>query len=154
MSAKAQSVHQPQESESGEIQELYRLFLLEKAPALLGPDRTSIPIPESIYNILLQVIGYMTQGKGVSVIPVMQELTTQAAANMLGVSRPFLIGLLNSGDIPFHKTGTHRRVYLKDLLAFRNKRDQQRKTILTDLAKRELEDGTYDQIHIPDDAGG
>ena len=50
-------VYQPREIEADEIHELYRLFLLEKAPALIGPDRKSIPIPESIYNVLLQVIG-------------------------------------------------------------------------------------------------
>src|SRR5687767_13998014 len=111
MAAKAHTVHQLQESEGVEIQELYRLFMLEKAPALVGPNRESVPIPESIYKVLLQVIGYMAQGKAVSVVPVMQELTTQHAANMLGVSRPFLIGLLNEAKIPFHKTGTHRRIY-------------------------------------------
>lgn len=103
------AVFQAPDTESAEIQDLYRLFLLEKAPALIGPNRESIPLPESIYNILLQVLGYLRQGKGVSVVPVMQELTTQQAANLLGVSRPFLIDVLNRGEIPFHKTGTHRR---------------------------------------------
>jgi len=147
--ATAPAVHQPLEAESAEIRELYRLFLLEKAPALVGPDRHSIPIPESIYNVLLQVIGYMIQGKGVSVVPVMEELTTQRAANMVGVSRPFFINLLNQGEIPFHKTGTHRRIFLKDLLAYRKRRDQERRHILEELAKRELQDGTYDSMHIP-----
>ena len=151
MAAKIDGVHQFRESETAEIQELYRLFLLEKAPALVGPNRESIPIPESISNILLQVIGYMSQGKGVSVIPVMQELTTQQAANILGVSRPFLVGLLKSGEIPFHKTGTHRRVYLKDLMSYRSARDEERKRILAGLAKRDLEDGTYDQVS-PDES--
>jgi excisionase family DNA binding protein len=144
------AVHQSQESESAEIQDLYRLFLLEKAPALVGPDRKAIPIPESIYNILLQVIGYMKEGKGVSIVPIMQDLTTQAAANLLGVSRPFLIELLNEGKIPFHKTGTHRRICLKDVLAYRDSRDEVRKRVLSDIAKQSLEDGTYDEIYVPD----
>src|SRR6202035_1848698 len=101
-------VYQSLDTESQEIQELYRLFLREKAPALVGPNHESLPLPESIYNILLQVLGYLRQGKGVSVVPVMEELTTQQAANLLGVSRPFLIELLNKEEIPFHKTGTHR----------------------------------------------
>jgi len=147
----ATNVHQMQESESAEIQALYRLFLMEKTPALVGPDRKSIPIPESIYNILLQVIGYMTQGKSVSVMPVMQELTTQQAANMLGMSRPFLVGLLSRNEIPHHKTGSHRRIYLKDLLAYRDKRDKNRKHVLAEIAKRDVEDGTYDQMPAPDD---
>jgi excisionase family DNA binding protein len=147
----ARAVHQPSDTESAEIQELYRLFLVEKTPALVGPDRKSIPIPESIYKILLQVIGYMSQGKAVSVIPIMQELTTQQAANILGVSRPFLVDLLGRGEIEFHKTGTHRRIYLKDLMAYREKRDQERKRVLAEMANQSLADGDYDEIRVPDE---
>jgi excisionase family DNA binding protein len=60
----------------------------------------------------------MTQEKGVSVIPVMRELATQTAVGILGVSRPFLVGLIERGEIPFHKVGTHRRIYLKDVLDY------------------------------------
>jgi excisionase family DNA binding protein len=144
------SVHQPSENDSAEIQELYRLFLLEKAPALLGLNRESIPIPESVFNVLRQVIGYMRQGKGVSVVPVMEELTTQRTANLLGVSRPFVIDLLNRNEIPHHKAGTHRRIYLKDVIEYRNKRDQERKKILAEIAKQALSDGDYDQVYIPE----
>ena len=144
------SVHQPREADSAEIQELYRLFLLEKAPALIGPNRESIPIPESIFNVLRQVIGYMRQGKGVSVVPVMEELTTQRAANILGVSRPFLVELLNREEIPHHKTGTHRRIYLRDLMEYRTKRDQERKAVLAGLAKEAIDAGDYDQVYVPD----
>src|SRR5262245_3482980 len=98
----AEAIQRP-DSEDAEIQELYRLFRLKKAPALLGPNDESIPLPESVYNVLRQVLGYMSQGKAVSVVPVMEELTTQRAANLLGVSRPFFVGLLNAGVIPFHK---------------------------------------------------
>ena len=144
------AVYQAPDTESAEIQELYRLFLLEKAPALVGPNREPIPLPESIYNILLQVLGYLRQGKGVSVIPVMQELTTQQAANILGVSRPFLIELLNQGQLPFHKTGTHRRIYRRDLMEYQAKRDLERKRILTEIAKRAIAEGEYDRMYVPD----
>jgi len=146
----ARAVYQPRDAESAEIQELYRLFLLQKAPALIGPDRESIPIPESIYNILLQVIGYMRQGKGVSVVPVMQELTTQQAANLLGVSRPFLIEILNRSEIPFHKTGTHRRIYLKDIMEYQKRRDLNRKRILGEIAKKAIAEGDYDTMYVPE----
>ena len=147
----ATAVHQPREAENAEIQELYKLFLRDKAPALVAPNGQPIPIPESIYNILLQVIGYMKQGKAVSVIPIMQELTTQQAANMLGVSRPFLVSLLNSDEIPFHKTGTHRRIYLKDLVDYMTRRDQNRKRILGEIAKKAAADGDYDRMYVPED---
>jgi excisionase family DNA binding protein len=147
----SRAVYQSLDNESAEIQELYKLFLVEKAPALIGPDRESIPLPESIYNILLQVLGYLTQGKGVSVIPVMQELTTQQGANLLGVSRPFLIDLLNREEIPFHKIGTHRRIYRKDVMDYLAKRDKERKRILGEIAKRAVADGDYDQMYVPDE---
>ena len=147
----AATVYQAPDAESAEIQELYKLFLLEKAPALIGPDRESIPLPESIYNILVQVLGYLRQGKSVSVIPVMQELTTQQAANLLGMSRPFLIDLLNRGEIPFHKVGTHRRIYRKDVMDYQAKRDENRSRILAEMAKRAVAEGDYDQMSVPDE---
>lgn len=150
--ADSAAVHQPAEADSAEIQELYRLLLLEKAPALIGPNRENIAIPVSVFNVLRQVIGYMRQGKGVSVIPVMEELTTQRAANILGVSRPFLIDLLRKGEIAYHKTGTHRRIYLKDLVEYRKKRDQERKEVLNDMAKEAVESGDYDALYMPDSA--
>jgi len=147
----AATVYQAPDAESAEIQELYKLFLLEKAPALIGPDRESIPLPESIYNILVQVLGYLRQGKSVSVIPVMQELTTQHAANLLGMSRPFLIDLLNRGEIPFHKVGTHRRIYRKDVMDYQAKRDEKRSRILAEMAKRAVAEGDYDHMYVPDE---
>jgi excisionase family DNA binding protein len=143
----AESVHPSPPTESDEIKELYRLFSLTKAPALVGPDQTAIPIPESIYDILVKVMGYMLDGKGVTVVPVMQELTTQQAANRLGVSRPFLIKLLDQEAIPFHRTGAHRRIYLKDVVSYQTNRDANRKRILTELAKKELASGHYDTVY-------
>jgi len=145
------TVYQASDTENSEIRELYKLFLLEKAPALIGTDRDSIPLPESIYNILLQVLSYLRQGKGVSVIPIMQELTTQHAANLLGMSRPFLVDLLKQGEIPFHKVGTHRRIYRKDVLDYQAKRDKNRKRILGKIAKRAVAEGDYDQMYVPDE---
>lgn len=147
----AGSVYQSPDTESHEIQELYGLFLLEKAPALIGPNHESLPLPESVYNILVQVLGYLRQGKGVSVVPVMEKLTTQQAANLLGVSRPFLIELLNKDEIPFHKTGTHRRIYRKDVMEYQARRDKERKRILGEIAKRAVAEGEYDQMCVPDE---
>ena len=144
------AVYQSRDKETAKIQELYKLFLLEKAPVLIGPNQESIPLPESIYNILLEVLEYLRQGKGVSVIPVMQELTTQQSANLLGVSRPFLIDLLKREEIPFHKTGSHRRIYRKDVMNYLAKRDKQRSRILGEIARRAVAEGEYDQLYVPD----
>ena len=90
-----------------------------------------------------------TKARPSSVTSIMQELSSQQAANMLGVPVPFLVGLLDNADIPFHKTGTNRRIYMNDLLAYREKRDEVRKRILGELAQRDVDSGMYDQIYIP-----
>ena len=62
------------------------------------------------------------------------ELTTQEAANLLNVSRPFLIGLLDQGKIPFHKTGTHRRIRFEDLLTYMREEEQRQELVMSELA--------------------
>jgi excisionase family DNA binding protein len=77
------------------------------------------------------------------------ELTTVEAGKLLGMSRQFLIKLLERGEIPFHMVGSHRRMYARDVLAYKTKRDANRRKILDDLARTEQEQGTYDRV--PDD---
>jgi excisionase family DNA binding protein len=82
----------------------------------------SVEVPEEIYRVLNQVIEAMNQGLAVTVAPVSQTLTTQQAADLLGVSRPTVIRLLDDGALEFERIGSHRRILLKDLLAFRERR--------------------------------
>jgi excisionase family DNA binding protein len=93
----------------------------------------------------------MLQGKGVTLTPVHRNLTTQEAADLLGVSRPFLVELLAKKEIPFHLVGTHRRIYLEDLLRFRERRDKGRKEIIDQMAREAMENGDYDQVYTTDD---
>lgn len=79
------------------------------------------------------------------VIPVDEELTTQEAADILNVSRPYLVSLLEQGVIPFVKTGTHRRIPLGDLLEYKTRRDAQRRKALTELTQLSQELGLYDE---------
>lgn len=82
--------------------------------------------------------------KAASVAP-RAQLTTQQAADLLGVSRQYLVqGLLEKGKLPFYRVGTHRRVDLKDLLTFRAERDRARHEALNEMAKRDVESGVYD----------
>lgn len=96
-------------------------------PSLLGANGEKILIPRTLYTILSRIVSELATGQTVSVIPVRQELTTQKAADLLGISRQFLVRLLDEVKIPFHWSGTHRRIYLHDLLAYKQRRDAKRK---------------------------
>jgi excisionase family DNA binding protein len=85
----------------------------------------------------------------VTILQSRHELTTVEASKILGVSRQFLIKVLEKGEIPFHLVGTHRRMFVRDVLAYKSKRDTARRKTLDDLAQREFTKGDYDKI--PDD---
>jgi excisionase family DNA binding protein len=106
-------------------------------------------LPDTVFELLLQILEGMQQGKAISIVPVMQDLTTQQAAGLLGVSRPFFIKLLESGKLPFHLTGTYRRVYLKDLLVYKEHRDRERRDALDQMAREAGELGLYDKVLLP-----
>jgi excisionase family DNA binding protein len=97
-----------------------------------GAVRT-VRIPTSALRLLLDVLTEIGQGNAVSIIPIHAELTSQEAADVLNVSRPFLVQLLEKGDIPFHKTGTHRRVRYQDVIAYKERIDAQRRKALDEL---------------------
>ncbi len=86
----------------------------------------SMAIPTSIRTLIAEIARNMEAGKAVSVVAEHQELTTQRAANILGVSRPYLVRMVEDGKLAFHIVGSHRRVYLSDLLEYKTKRDQAR----------------------------
>jgi excisionase family DNA binding protein len=138
-----------QPSEESEIRELHRMLNLG-APALVGPKEERINLPESVYHLLKQVVASMMRGKTIVLTPENNRLTTQAAANFLGFSRPHLVKLLDSGAIPFERVGQHRRVYMKDLLIYRKHRDAERRAALNELAKAEFDEGSYEGVSIPE----
>lgn len=94
----------------------------------------------------------MQAGDAVSIVPEHQDLTTQRAANMLGVSRPFMVRLLEEDKLRFHMAGSHRRVYLKDVLAYKARRDKDRHASIVRTARMESKAGTYDKVALPADA--
>lgn len=102
-------------------------------------EKASIKIPVSALKHLNTIVDLMAQGKAITVNPVDAEITTQEAADLLNVSRPYIVKLLEEGKIPFHKVGSHRRIKLKDFLAHKNQYKKQQREALDELAKQAQE---------------
>jgi excisionase family DNA binding protein len=105
-----------------------------------GPP-ISISIPREAFELFLDLLGQMANGNAVTIVPIHAELTTQQAADMLNVSRPFLIGLLDEGKIPFRLIGSHRRVRVGDLLDYKEADEVSRKAVLDELAEEAQKHG-------------
>jgi excisionase family DNA binding protein len=98
-----------------------------------------LKIPKKALLLLYEILKNMAEGKSITLIPSDAEISTQQAADMLNVSRPHLVKLLESGEIPFKKVGAHRRIALKDLITYEKRLKENRKEKLTFLAKQAQE---------------
>jgi len=98
-------------------------------------ESDELVLPGHALQLLLDVLSEMSRGNAISIMPIHAELSTQDAANILNVSRPFLVGLLEKGDIDFHKVGTHRRVLAKDVIEYKQQIDAERMTALDKLTE-------------------
>jgi excisionase family DNA binding protein len=127
-----------------------RAFLRRHAPqgddalVLSAADGRQQALPQPLVAALDILATLLAQGDDVALVPLQKELTTHEAAALLNVSRPFLIKLLDAGTIPSTKVGTHRRVRLRDVLAYRQRRSVRNKSLLDEALSYAQEHGGYD----------
>jgi excisionase family DNA binding protein len=132
------------ETDRKEIEQLYEAFRRGKAK-LVGPSGEARLLPDSLYSFLVELIGLLNEGESVMIVRNQAKLTTMEAASLLGVSRQFLVNLLEKGEVPYHMVGTHRRIYAQDLFQYKAQRDGRRHRVIRELAQAEAKEGIYDQ---------
>jgi excisionase family DNA binding protein len=113
------------------------------APKLVGPKGIPEPLPSDLLAFLSRLVENVKSSEPLTIFQDETELTTAEAARVLSVSRQFLVELLEQKKIPFHKTGTHRRVYARDVFAYKAKRGAEQRKIWDDLVRAEIEEGVY-----------
>lgn len=113
-------------------------------PCLRSADGQEMRLPPAMYEVLVHAAREMSQGRAIVLMPEDEDFTTQAAADFLGMSRQYLVRLLDEKKLPSHKVGTHRRVRLKDLRAYAAVRNKDRRAILDGLFDEAKTAGLYD----------
>jgi len=130
----------PQDQEV--LKSIRKLLQQESAQMQIGEQTVSLPI--SLRILLAEAAHQLARGHYVALIAGQKEMTTQQVADLLSMSRPHLVKLLENGVIPFIRVGTHRRVLLEDVLVFQQRRAQERETGLAEIAAISQEMGLYD----------
>ena len=110
----------------------------------LDGEHEVVALPSAALLLLNEILTQMAQGNAISILPQKIELTTMQASSILNVSRPYFIGLLDKGDIPHHKVGTHRRVLLEDVMRYKRDVDEKRLSSLRQLSELSEELGLDD----------
>ncbi len=116
----------------------------EQSEISIEETNDKIKIPLSALKLLGDILKAMSQGKLISLVPISTELTTQAAAEFIGCSRPHLVKLLEEGKIAYTKVGKHRRIKFDDIVKYRNQMKNQQKQHIIDIMNADEETGLYD----------
>ena len=119
---------------------------LDESAALVGPDGETVALPLEVFRVLVEVAHVMREGKAITVAPIDQLMTTQEAADFLGISRPTLVKVLSEGEIPFERPGAgrHRRLRLRDVLDYQRRRRTERRSTLDQMTSEAVEAGLYE----------
>jgi excisionase family DNA binding protein len=138
------AVVKPEPEERDALTELQEsvdvLFSAGYTPCLIGPDGAHLELPHSVFEALRTVVRGMAAGHTMTLMPSGRMLTTQQAADMLQVSRPHLVKLLDEGAIPFELVGSHRRLRVEDVVEYRQARASSRRDALRELSQLSAED--------------
>ena len=116
---------------------------------LLGPKGEMAALPPPLYGLLQNIVAVLEEGRSLVVMPEEKHLTTQQAGELLGMSRPYIIRLLDAGEMPYILVGRHRRISLRDVLAYAKRRAEARRAALDRMARDAYEAGLYDNASIP-----
>jgi len=138
----------PSELSAEDFLEVERLlgevFGSQQRPALVNAEGKRLELPQPVFDMLVHVLRSIRERRAVIMMPEDESFTSQAAADYLGMSRPFLISLLDKGEIPFHYVGSHRRIVFKHLLDYERNRDSVRRDAMGQLSKTVMEAGLDD----------
>jgi excisionase family DNA binding protein len=141
---------QPITAREEDISSLTRLedVLGQPAPGttnsqLISASGEAINLPQPVLQLLRQMVHELLQGHSVTIVPIHKKLTTQEAADILNVSRQYLVELLDAQAIPYHKVGTHRRIRFGDLMNYKNDRDTKRQIGLSQMTQKSQKLGLY-----------
>jgi excisionase family DNA binding protein len=145
----------PSEEETGAISELRAAITLWCQAAgkrnawihwrLLPPEDEPRPLSPSVMQGLVALITTFSEGDGAAVVPLTSDLTTQEAADLLGVSRPHLIRLVEQGELPYRKVGSHRRLRAEDVITYRRDQESRRRLALANLTEASARLGLYSE---------
>jgi excisionase family DNA binding protein len=124
-----------------EVDRLLAEVFEQRRPALVSASGEQLELPQPVFDMLIHVLRSVRERRAVVMLPEDEAFTTQAAAEYLGMSRPFLIGLLEKGEIPFHYVGSHRRILFRELMDYENKRDATRREGMAGLLQKVQEAG-------------
>ena len=138
-----------QPRDADELQALSKL-LRRGSPTLVGSKGEHATLPAPLYNLLKDIVRNLENGRSLVLMPEKRQLTTQRAAELLGMSRPYLIRLLDAGEMQYHLVGKHRRIALRDVLAYAKKRADGRRSALDKMARDAFDAGLYDNATAPE----
>ncbi|HEV2687392.1 MAG TPA: excisionase family DNA-binding protein, partial [Bryobacteraceae bacterium] len=137
-----------QRQDAAKLRDVSRL-LRRGSAKLVGPKGEQAALPGPLHDLLKDIVRNLENGRSLILMPEERQLTTQRAAELLGMSRPYFIRLLDAGEMPYDLVGKHRRIALRDVLAYAKRRAEARKAALNKMARDAFEAGLYDNATVP-----